>query len=374
MDSRNSSLRASNPGWALLVGLLALRGLDLGLASSAPVQSPLGLRFWLTILGVIAGIWFLQRVAVQRLPPRWRSGVASVLGPILVLSLPFLVGITGYDPQKRALADLLHLALVLLATWSCALEPNGRWIQRLALIAFGLCAILAWTEQALGHPLITLAPRALLQGALLCVVLAKLFAALSSKQPFELRASAALLAAPLLARLVAVGSWTALLGVPVPEAHCAYTLAIWGVCTLGLCATTFPRGKGPSVLSFALGAALSVALVFLIYLHYLKRFGRIQAKFDAVSLPLLGLHFPYPEWQSTAASSVFAVSVIFAVVLILRCLGQSSTRKQGLALALWFCAGIGLHRGLDLMCLALALDQLQSAFSTQLKPGPDLEH
>lgn len=368
LNTRTSSPLATAPLWALLFGLIALRGLDLGLATSTVSPASAGLGFWLATLGIIAALWALSKQLNQHLSPRWKSRLLLLLGPVFVFALPSLLGLSGYDQQKHAILEALSLGLTLLATWICASSSGPRWTQGFTKISFALCAGFALVEQAIGHPLLPIAARAALQGALLLVVLIKALSSMASSASIELRVSAALLGAPLVARVFALGSWTALLGVPVPEAYCNYTLAIWGLCALGLCATTFPRGKGPSIFTFSLSAALSVALVFLIYLHYLKRFGTIQAQFNAISLPVLGVHFPYPEWQSTAASSVFAVSIIFAGLLVLRCLGQASSRNQGLALALWFCAGIGINRGLDLMCLALALDQLRAAFP-KVKPA-----
>lgn len=335
--------------------------MDLALGSQgSPTPTP-ALSFWLIALGVILGAWGLLYLLGKVLSSRWKNRLATILGPLFVFALPSLIGLSGYDLQRQALSSLLELALILLATWICA-STTRRW--GLAPICFALTAGVALIEQAAGHPVIGLGPRIALQAALLCVVGLKLALALRADSLFELRASAALLLAPLLARLIAVASWTALLGVPVPEAYCPYTLAVWSLCALGLCATTFPRGKGPSVLTFALSSTLSMALAFLLYLHYLKRFGTIQATFDAITQPVLGVNFPYPQWQPTAVSSLFAVSTVFVAVLILRCMGQASTRRQGLALALWFCAGIGLHRSLDLMGLALAVDQLRATWKT----------
>lgn len=338
--------------------------MDLRLASSNPAQSAPSSGFWLVLLGIVSLSWLLPYLVGKVLPAAWRSKIVPLTGPLLVLSFPSLMTLAGSDAQRWALADVLTLALTLLATWSAVRIPEPTKIDRIVSGCFVLTAMLALIEQAFGHAVIDLGPRLALQGALLCAVFANLGQCVhGAGQRFELRISAAFLAAPLLARIVAVGSWTVLLGVAVPEHGSIYTLAIWSLSALGLCATTFPRGKGPTVVTFAFGTALSIALIFLVYLHYQRRFGTIQAKFDAITLPVFGVFFPYPQWQPLAVSSVFAVSVIFACVLVLRCFGQPNTRGQGLGLALWFCAGIGLNRGLDLMCLALAATQLRHTFA-----------
>lgn len=365
MDNRTSSPPATGPLWAILCGLITLRGLDLGLASSTPSHGPPSLVFWLAVLGAILGGWITYRLLVKVLPKSWASRIPPVLAIVMTLSLPTLTGVTGYVQQRWAIADLFTLALTLLAAWSVVRLPSTGKLQRAVSVCFVLTAVIALVEHALGHAILNVELRVLLQGMLLCSVLLNIVQSLVPSQRFELRVSAALLAIPLVARLFAVGSWTALLGVAVPEAYATYTLGIWGICALGLCATSFPRGKGPSILAFSVSATLTIALVFLVYLHYLKRFGTIQAKFDIITLPVLGVHLPYPAWHSTAVSSMFAVTMIFAGLLVLRCLGQPETRQQGLALSLWFCAGIGLHRSLDLMCLTLAAVQLRHALGDE---------
>lgn len=338
--------------------------MDLRLASArAPEASSQSPTIW---LGVLLGtllvtgfcVWRARASGSLRIARRLPS--LGVLGVYTLLVLGWINWPRGWHLLLWPLRSVLETALLVLIAACVGLAPRtlapsrrGKargWILALLLIHLGVHGI----EQGVGHALVPLGGRIALQALLFAALGVGLVRLGQRTQSFETRATAWCLGVPLLVRLACVGSWTALLGVTVPESLTGISLGVWSLSGLLLCACTFPRQKGLSWLYFALCAGLGTGAVFLVFFHYLHRFGRIQVVFNELSTLLFGVHFPYPQWQSPAFAAGFAVSCVFVLLLVLRTLGTPGIQKRGLALGLWFTTGIGLMRSTDLVLLLFA--------------------
>lgn len=335
------------------------RAFDLRLADlhEAPPSAPSPYLWWggagiLVLLLVGARLW-------RRLPERpWVGYLAQGLVLLSLLASPWLLMQSRAFPELWELASWAETFILILSYF--ALFHNARLAPKKAIyilpsIGVGLSLVVHIAQRLAGYPLLGVQLRAGLHGLLLVAITWTLAENFFTSRSTTTKISAALLLVPLLSRIFFVGSWSALLGVAVPESWTLFQLLVWMIGALALTAWTFPRGPWLRIL--APGVA-SLALVFVLFLHYSQRFGRLQAQFDALSLPLLGVYLPYPQWQSAAASSAFAVSLLFALALLLRCLSLPSQRNRGLAMSLWFIAGVGLSRSADLAVLLVAAQLL----------------
>lgn len=349
--------------------MVILRAFDLRLAelSEAPQRAASPYLWWgcvatLLITALLMALW-------RRIPPRpWVGYAAQGLGVVALLGSPWLLIQSNALPELWTLRAWLETFVAILSAivvFRSARFAPKKPLSFLSAIAAATVLVIAVSERWIGHPLLGMHLRAGLHALALLAIAHTLGENFFAPRSTTTKISAALLFLPLLSRLLLVGDWTALLGVAVPESETLLQLLVWMIAALGLTAWTFPRGPWLRIL--APGVA-SLALVFVLFLHYSQRFGRLQAQFDALSLPLLGAYLPYPQWHSAASSSAFAVSLLFAIALQLRCLSLPSQRGRGLALSLWFIAGIGLGRSSDLVVLLAAAQGL-----AQSSPAPPRE-
>lgn len=366
------------------LGMLTLRGLDLRLAFGvAPTASTLlpklDPRLWLAALCLLLFCICAFNAGKRLLPQDKRERVGKWLGPASALLLPLVLFAPGLSSQLGALRLTLESCLLMVGiyTWwshsgQSETSSGGPALRWPLMVAMGAQLTLHLAEHALARPLVGVGVYAGLHAALLLGLLVELGRYGLRAGSIEEKATALCLTLPLLFRLAGVGSWTALLGVALPEAMTGYALALWSLCGLALCALTFPRGKGPSWIVFGTSCILVTALIFLLYFHYLHRFGDLEPLFDTLSESLLGLRLPYPQWHSPAASAAFAVSCVFVAGLLLRTLSSPEQRKRGVGLALWFAAGLGLHQAADLVCLLCAVQALrmqQEALTLKAEPA-----
>lgn len=344
--------------WALLI---ALRGLDLRLLAfvEAP-RYPLDATAWGWAIVAALGLWLLLGLARRQLTPATQGRLRAWLGPMLVMGAPLLVFWLRGAARVWALRTCLETALLwfgLGTMWTGpVLRRNGVTTGFLALLSLAELG-LHLSEHILAHPFAPAWFRAGLSGAWLLAIFIGLFQ-LGRGRSSTARLGAWALALPLGIRVAGVGDWTALLGVTVPEGVAPYLLVAWGIAAFVLCTFSFPRRQGQSLALFCGYAGLVTCLVFLLFFFYLHRFGRLQDQFNLVSRNLWGVFLPYPEWHATAYSAAFAVTCVFLVALVLRCVVSPQHRLRGAALALWFCTGIGLDRSEDLVLLWIAVQGL----------------